>query len=167
MYGSIVVGTDGSDTASRAVDAAARLAGGFGARLHVVSAYRSAPVVLAGAGMAPLGAAGTLQGAADLAEEATKLLEGIAAGLRDGGIDVETHAWPGEAVDALLSVASAYGADLIVVGSKGMAGPRRILGSVPNSISHRADTDVLIVKTTLQTGAGHDAGRSGGEGHRS
>jgi nucleotide-binding universal stress UspA family protein len=48
-----------------------------------------------------------------------------------------------------LSVASAYDADLIVVGSKGMAGPRRILGSVPNSVSHRADTAVLIVKTTV------------------
>ncbi|HUO49773.1 MAG TPA: universal stress protein [Acidimicrobiales bacterium] len=148
MYGSIVVGTDGTDTAARAVDAAAELARRFGARLHLVSAYRSAPVVLAGVGIAPVGAAAGVPDESELADEAIGLLEGIAAGLEDSGIEVETHAWPGEAVDALLSVAEAYDADLIVVGSKGMAGPRRILGSVPNSISHRADTAVLIVKTT-------------------
>jgi nucleotide-binding universal stress UspA family protein len=107
------------------------------------------PVVLASVGIAPVGAVGTVPAEADLAEEALALLEGIAAGLEAEGIEVETHAWPGEAVDALLSVAEAYDADLIVVGSKGMAGPRRILGSVPNSISHRADTAVLIVKTTI------------------
>jgi len=148
MYGSIVVGTDGSETAKRAVDAAAELAGQFGARLHVVSAYRSAPVMLAGVGVSPVGT-GPVPAEAELADEAITLLDGVAAGLSGRGIEVETHAWPGEAVDALLSVASAYDAELIVVGSKGMAGPRRILGNVPNSISHRAETAVLIVKTTL------------------
>jgi nucleotide-binding universal stress UspA family protein len=36
-------------------------------------------------------------------------------------------------------------ADVIVVGSKGMH--RRILGSVPNSVAHKAPCAVLIVKT--------------------
>ena len=39
-------------------------------------------------------------------------------------------------------------ADLIVLGSKGMQGARRVLGSVPNKVSHRAPCDVLIVQTT-------------------
>ena len=146
MYRSIVVGTDGSDTAVRAVGAAAEIARGCRATLHVVSAYRPAPHVMDGAAMAPLGAA-AVQAASDLAEEASSLLGGLAADLQGAGIEVETHAWPGEPAEALLAVAAGFGADLIVVGSKGMAGARRLLGSVPNSVSHRADTSVLIVKT--------------------
>ncbi|HYM57252.1 MAG TPA: universal stress protein [Solirubrobacteraceae bacterium] len=38
------------------------------------------------------------------------------------------------------------GADLIVVGNKGMH--RRVLGSIPNTVSHRAECDVLIVQTS-------------------
>ena len=47
-----------------------------------------------------------------------------------------------------MAVAVEEGADLIVVGSKGMQGARRVLGSVPNKISHHAPCDVLIVNTT-------------------
>jgi len=35
---------------------------------------------------------------------------------------------------------------VIVVGNKGMQ--RRILGSVPNTVAHKADCSVMIVKTT-------------------
>jgi nucleotide-binding universal stress UspA family protein len=44
-------------------------------------------------------------------------------------------------------VAESEGADLIVVGSRGMSGAGRLLGSVPNTVSHRAHCDVLIVAT--------------------
>ena len=47
----------------------------------------------------------------------------------------------------LLAVADEVDADLIVVGSKGMQGARRVLGSVPNTISHQADCSVLIIQT--------------------
>jgi nucleotide-binding universal stress UspA family protein len=49
---------------------------------------------------------------------------------------------PGEAI---VAVAEQVGADLIVVGNKGMH--RRVLGSTPNTVSHRAPCDVLIVQT--------------------
>jgi nucleotide-binding universal stress UspA family protein len=50
--------------------------------------------------------------------------------------------------EALLEAAERHGADLIVVGNKGMSGPRRFLvGSVPNTISHEADRSVLIART--------------------
>ena len=51
------------------------------------------------------------------------------------------------AADALLSVAAAVRASTIVVGNQGMHGARRVLGSVPNSVSHRARCNVLIVST--------------------
>jgi nucleotide-binding universal stress UspA family protein len=55
----------------------------------------------------------------------------------------------GDPVDALVNVAEQEGADLIVVGNKGMAGVRgKVLGSVPNSVAHRAHCAVLILPTT-------------------
>jgi len=62
------------------------------------------------AGLAVIDAVGQLA-----TQEPLNVRIGIATGLVAKGIEVETHAWPGEAVDALLSVASAYDADLIVL----------------------------------------------------
>ena len=70
------------------------------------------------------------------------------SGTRD--LDVEEHAPKGSAADALIAVAEESGADLIVIGSVGMRGPKRIFGSVPNSVSHRSPCDVLIVHTTAR-----------------
>ena len=57
------------------------------------------------------------------------------------------HAVADSPADAILDTAKAVGADLILVGSKGMRGARRVLGSVPNSVAHGAECAVLIVKT--------------------
>jgi nucleotide-binding universal stress UspA family protein len=45
-------------------------------------------------------------------------------------------------------VAEEVGADLVVVGNRGMKGARRVLGSVPNTIAHGATCSVLIADTT-------------------
>ena len=59
------------------------------------------------------------------------------------------HAREGDPADAILDVAEELGADLIVVGNKGMSGAKRfLLGSVPNKVSHHAPCSVLIVRTT-------------------
>ena len=63
------------------------------------------------------------------------------------GLEAEAHAVNGDAVSAILDVAEEVAADLVVVGSKGMHGTRRFIGSVPNSVSHGASCAVLIVKT--------------------
>jgi nucleotide-binding universal stress UspA family protein len=62
-------------------------------------------------------------------------------------VTVHTHALPGPPTDVLLSVAESVGADLVVVGSKGMKGARRLIGSIPNSVAHRSSCDVMIAKT--------------------
>jgi nucleotide-binding universal stress UspA family protein len=64
------------------------------------------------------------------------------------GIEVETHSRKGDAADAILDVAKDENADMIVVGNKGMTGARRVLGSVPNKVTHHADCDVLVVRTS-------------------
>ena len=66
---------------------------------------------------------------------------------RSGRIDFEVHAPKGDAADSLIAAAKEHDADLIVLGSRGMRGARRVLGSVPNKVSHHAPCDVLIVQT--------------------
>ena len=61
-------------------------------------------------------------------------------------LDVQQHTATEEPAEAILAVAGQVDADLIIVGNKGMH--RRVLGSIPNKVSHRAPCDVLIVQTT-------------------
>jgi nucleotide-binding universal stress UspA family protein len=144
MDDSIVVGTDGSDTAKEAVEEAVRLAQALGAEVHVVSAFE--PLRGAHVTGAPAGAAQVWAPLPDDRVEAT--LSEAGAGVRLAGLRVTTHAVREDPADALISVADKVGATLIVVGSKGMHGARRLaLGNVPNKVSHRAHCNVLIVAT--------------------
>ncbi|MGO9489707.1 MAG: universal stress protein [Solirubrobacteraceae bacterium] len=140
MYESIIVGTDGSDTAQRAVAEAARLARELGSQLHLVSAYepvRGARVAGAPEGVTKLAPDAKVQAVVD---------EAVAA-CRVGGVEAKAHTVKGDPADALLEVAEQEQADLIVVGNRGMHGVTRVLGSVPNTVSHRAGCSVLIVST--------------------
>jgi nucleotide-binding universal stress UspA family protein len=86
-------------------------------------------------------------GGGGLHSEAAKQIAVKAAATWGEGLSVEGHAVAGNAADAILEAAQTIGADLVVVGSKGMHGARRVLGSVPNSVAHGANCSVLIVKT--------------------
>jgi nucleotide-binding universal stress UspA family protein len=142
VYGSIVVGTDGSESAQRAVAEAATLAEALGAKIHVLSAYRPQRVQVAGA---PEGAARVWDVKPDTAAQSA--VAEAAAGIRVHGVEVEMHIASGDAADALLELAEREKAKLIVVGNRGMHGMARMLASVPNKISHRANCSVLIVCT--------------------
>jgi nucleotide-binding universal stress UspA family protein len=149
MDDSIVVGTDGSDTANLAVAEAVRLAKALGGEVHVVSAFE--PLRGAHITGAPEGAAQVWQPRPDDQVEAT--LSQAAAGVRMAEVPVTTHAVQEDAADALIGVAEQVGATMIVVGSKGMHGARRLtLGNVPNKVSHRARCNVLIVATEATQG---------------
>jgi len=138
---SIVVGTDGSDTAKRAVAEAVRLAKALGAELHVVSAYEP----LRGVHVEPSAEVAPLPD--DLVD--STLAQAAAVG-RFSDVPVSTHAVRGDPADALVDLAEEVKASLIVVGNQGMHGAKRILGSVPNTVSHKARCNVLIVATDSQ-----------------
>jgi nucleotide-binding universal stress UspA family protein len=88
----------------------------------------------------PRGVSGAeLQGAAE------KLLTKVGEAI--DGVKIQNHAVVGSPADVVIGVAEEVGADLIVVGSKGMRGARRVIGSVPNSIAHGGPCHVLIAKT--------------------
>ena len=147
MFRSIVVGTDGSATATAAVARARTLAGAFGADLHVVSAYQCPAAVLAAGADPGFGPSAVVEWSTAARDHVRSLLDDLADGLTGTGASVTTYAVPAHPATAILSVAEQVGADLIVVGNRGMRGARRMLGSVPNHISHHAGCDVLVVDT--------------------
>lgn len=147
MFSSIVVGTDGSDTATEAVRQAVDMAKVVGARLELVSAY--APVPEQRLREERRDAPEDVQWAINPRQEVEAHLTDAAEEARKAGVDVSTHARQGDPADAILDVAEEKNADLVIVGNKGMTGAKRfLLGSVPNKVSHHAPCSVLIIRTT-------------------
>lgn len=128
MYRTILVGTDGSATAHEAVDAAIRLAAPLGAHLHVLTVHDD---VAAG----------------------VDALDAALALAREVGVECSTHTDSGHPGRAIVACAEAVGADLVVVGDKGMHGVNRLLtGTVPNFVAHNAPCSVLLVDSTRRAG---------------
>jgi len=148
MFRSILVGTDGSETAHTALLRAIDLAAGLRARLQIVSAYEpvSHPRLRGEQAIAPKDAQWEIGPHGDVL---TLLDQARAEAVSAGVAEVETFARQGDAADAIVDVAEEQHCDLIVVGNKGMTGAKRfLLGSVPNKVSHHAPCSVLIVRTT-------------------
>jgi nucleotide-binding universal stress UspA family protein len=147
MFNSIVIGTDGSETAKEAVRQASELAKAHGSRLHLVSAYEPVPEGRLREERSEVPE--DLQWMVNPREDVNATLEETGEQLKGEGLEVETHAREGDPADAILDVAEEKGADLIVVGNKGMTGAKRfLLGSVPNKVSHHAPCSVMIIRTT-------------------
>jgi nucleotide-binding universal stress UspA family protein len=147
MFKSIVVGTDGSETAAQAVRQAVDLAGAVGAKVDLVSAY--APVSQQRLQEERRQAPEDLQWAVNPREDVDTTLEAAAAVAREAVVEVDVYPRQGDPADAILDVAEEQGSDLIIVGNKGMTGAKRfLLGSVPNKVSHHAPCSVLIIRTT-------------------
>jgi nucleotide-binding universal stress UspA family protein len=146
MFTSIVVGTDGSDTALQAVREAVSLAAAVGASIELVSAYE--PVAGRRLRERAREAPRAEQWMINVREDVEATLRSASAEVEAAGVPVRTYAREGDAADAILDVAEERGADLIVVGNKGMTGAKRfLLGSVPNKVSHHAPCSVLIIRT--------------------
>ena len=124
MYQRILVGTDGSDTAAKAVARAVDLAATTGATLTIMTAGRG--------------------------EKGQAVVDAAAADHADSGVEIDTLVVDAEPVSALIDAAKAEGYDLVVVGNKGMTGPTRFfrVGAVPNKLSHHLPSSMLIVRTT-------------------
>jgi nucleotide-binding universal stress UspA family protein len=147
MFQSIVVGTDGSQTAGEAVREAVELAKAVGARIDLVSAYE--PVSGQRLREESRQAPEDLQWMVNPREDVEATLRDAAERVGGAGVTVSTYAREGDPADAILDVAEERGSDLIVVGNKGMTGAKRfLLGSVPNKVSHHAPCSVLIIRTT-------------------
>ena len=143
----IVVGTDGSTTATEAVRRAVELAKAQGARLHVVTAYR--PKLGREAATDADAMPEDQRWRVSPGEVAERTARSAAVTATEAGLEVECHAQPGDPADVLIEVAEQVSADLLVLGNKGMRGAgRMVIPSVPNRVSHRAQCDILLVDTS-------------------
>ena len=124
-----------------------QLAKSTGARLHLVSAYEPIRESLLKSERKDVPE--DYQWMLNPSEEVESVLGEAADEIRQDGVEVETQSRESDPADAILDVAEEKGADLIVVGNRGMTGAKRfLLGSVPNKVSHHASQSVLIVRTT-------------------
>jgi nucleotide-binding universal stress UspA family protein len=139
MISTIAVATDGSATASKAVEMARDLAKRFDAKLVLLSAFKDS-------GRETPGDSVEVQWATSNSARVREILSRAEDQMRRGGIDCTTRVEEGDAADVVVQLASECGADLLVIGNKGMQ--RRVLGSVPNTVAHSAPCSVLVVKTT-------------------
>ena len=147
MFERIVVGTDGSDTATEAVRHAIELAKMSGGQLGIVAAFEPVPQSRQREEKGEL--PGDVQYAAGPREDVNVALEGAIGMAKQQGVEAKPYPREGDPADAILDVAEEVNADLVVVGNKGMTGAKRfLLGSVPNKVSHHAPCSVYIVRTT-------------------
>lgn len=144
MFNTIAVGTDGSETADKAVEMAFDLAERYQARLLIFSVYTpiSDKELARERSQAPTEAQWSIHATERV--DATLARAKKRAGER--GLDTETVARRGEPAEVICEMASEHGADLLVIGNKGMN--RRVLGSVPRSICQHAPCSVVLAKTT-------------------
>src|SRR5262245_30802898 len=139
MISTVAVGTDGSATANEAVKAAAEIARLFEAKLWLLSVAKDSDLPSEDENI-------ELQWATNSSARVKSMLESTAEELGKQGIECETRMADGDPAEVLVKLAADCDADLLVIGNKGMQ--RRVLGSVPNTVSHKAPCSVLIVKTT-------------------
>jgi nucleotide-binding universal stress UspA family protein len=144
MFKTIAVGTDGTDTADKAVDVAFDIAERFGARLLIFSAYKpvSNKQLANERGQMPA----EMQWKINEAELVDATLARALRRAQERGLDGETVAREGEPAAVLCELAAEHDADLLVIGNKGM--DRRVFGSVPRSVCQNAPCSVVVAKTT-------------------
>jgi nucleotide-binding universal stress UspA family protein len=161
-YRSMLVGTDGSNTAMKPVDAASALAKALGIRATIACAYEpptkaelealrsdpNDPIALWDQDPATSSTPDEFRWRVAAGARAEDVLDRAAERAGRTGAPAETRAVQGPAAEALLEVGEREDFDLIVVGNIGMTGAQRMmLGNVPHRISHHSPTDVLIVRT--------------------
>lgn len=139
MFSVVAVGTDGSATAGEAVKAAAEIARRFEASIVLLSAFRES-------GPPSDAAADEAQWAVNPSARLREILTRQEAELRQEGIECSTLVDEGDPAEVLVRLAEECRADVLVIGNRGMK--RRVLGSVPKTVAHRAPCAVLVVKTT-------------------
>ena len=144
MVQTVAVGTDGSGTADKAVEFAIEMAARYDAKIVFISAYR--PVSETRLKRESRDAPEDLQWTINPAEDVDATLRDCEERAEERGLRWASEAREGDPAKVLVALAESNDADVLVIGNKGMQ--RKVLGSVPNSVSHSAPCSVLIVKTT-------------------
>jgi nucleotide-binding universal stress UspA family protein len=122
MIQKVLVGTDGSATATRAVERAVAVAASAKASLTILS----------------------------VGPEGERVAKEAASAHEAAGVEIEVKGARGEPASVLVEEAERGGYDLLVTGNKGLTGLRRLapVGKVPSKVAHHLPCNLLVVKTT-------------------
>ena len=146
-YSSVAVGTDGTPRSMAAVRAAASLARVYGAKLTIICAHYSASGSVLNSTNAELTGANTITETES--QEILARAEAVAEKEQAGEVELISRA--GKPANVLIEAVAEIGADLLVVGNKGMhslAG--RVFGTVPGNVAVKARVDVMLVDTRAE-----------------
>lgn len=149
MYDRILVPTDGSTNAGRAIEHAITIAEGEGAMihgLHVINtgSYTGLPIETSAEQVRDI-----------LTEEAEAAIETLEDAAETAGIKVDSHIVEGAPAKTIVSKADELDCDLIVMGTTGRTGLRRLLiGSVTESVLRHATVPVVVVPNPAQEQSG-------------
>jgi nucleotide-binding universal stress UspA family protein len=139
MFTHILIATDGSEYAEKALRAAADLGRRYAARVTAMTAFDPIP--------RDLGSPHEEQLTARRLGAAEELMRAAAEELERAGVAHETEVLPGPAAQAILTLARNRGCDLIVMGSRGLSPlGQLLLGSVSLRIVQEAQCPVLITR---------------------
>lgn len=139
MYDEILVPTDGSDAATRALDHALDIAGQYDARIHALYVVDA-------------NAYSTLEAGTDvvisaLEEEGNEAIEAVADRAAAAGVETATEVTTGTVHRTIIEYADDHGIDLIVMGTHGRRGlDRYLLGSVTEKVVRASDVPVLTIR---------------------
>jgi nucleotide-binding universal stress UspA family protein len=144
MIATVAVGTDGSGTAEKAVLSALEMAERYDARIVFISAY--SPVDEIRLRHEKRDAPDEVQWMINPEEDVDATLRECEQLAEERGLRWASEAAQGDAAEILVRLADRHDADVLVIGNRGMQ--RRVLGSVPNTVTHTANCTVFLVKTT-------------------
>jgi len=138
----ILVPIDFSDHSTAALDVAAEFAKTFGATIRLLHCYRLDPTAVS-----PYGVAASANYDSRVREAAERRLEEIEEKLEAEGIETETSLSSAFPSEVIAKMAQDVGADLIVMGTRGIAGLKHVmLGSVAERTVRLASCPVLTVR---------------------
>lgn len=139
MFSRILLATDGSDEAEKAVSYALNLASRYHSTVYVVHAYARIPEMFGAPIYDSL--------LADRTSDSLQVLARAARPFHDAGVKVDTELLEGDPADAILRVAETRDCDLIVLGARGMNELQELLlGSASYHVIHHAKCPVLVVR---------------------
>jgi len=141
MYSKLLVAFDGSNLASKALSHAVALAGRYDAKLVVIHVYE-VPILNSG----DMLIAAPEEWSRQYADHSVKVLDS-AKNQVPSERGAEFKLLQGNPAQTILETAADCGADLIVMGSRGLGGIREfVLGSVSHNVVQHSKVPVLVVK---------------------
>lgn len=155
MSGIVLVGVDGSETATKAAEKAAGLASGLGYELHVLSAYTGEDVPSLSVGYSHSRVRVAEEIAAHdekqnrLARSAEETAEGVASALREqfSGLTIHSKGVDGAPAEVMVSEAEKLDANIVVVGNKRVQSAARVLGTIAGAVARDVKCDLYIANT--------------------